>query len=114
MQFEFVTLLQALVSGGLASLAKDPDFVSQTKKEMADAMHTSVDDMESVAQGILSQRSGPIPPAKKKRPVPVPPPPAPHVAPRTSTPPDPAVRRKRRPVPIIPSSQGLSGSNSQV
>lgn len=98
------------MSGGLASLAKDPDFVSQTKKEMAEAMRTTEDDMESVAQGILSQR-GPIPPAKKKRPVP---PPAPDAAPQTSAPPDPAVRRKRRPVPIIPSSQGLPGSNSQV
>ncbi|XP_056895578.1 dihydropyridine-sensitive L-type skeletal muscle calcium channel subunit alpha-1-like [Takifugu flavidus] len=105
---------EALVSGGLASLAKDPNFVTQTKKEMAEAMRTTEDDMESVAQGILSQRCGPIPPAKKKRPVPVSPPPAPDVAPRTSAPPDPAVRRKRRPVPIIPSSQGLPGSNSQV
>lgn len=108
---ELVLLPQALVSGGLATLAKDPTFVSQTKEEMADAMHTTVDDMESVAQGILSQRSGPIPPAKKKRAVPLPPPPAAH---QTSAPPDPAVRKKRRPVPIIPSSQGLSGSNPQV
>ncbi|TNM87112.1 hypothetical protein fugu_007342 [Takifugu bimaculatus] len=77
---------EALVSGGLASLAKDPNFVTQTKKEMAEAMRTTEDDMESVAQGILSQRCGPIPPAKKKRPVPVSPPPAPDVAPRTSCP----------------------------
>uniref|UniRef100_A0A8C4HFH5 Voltage-dependent L-type calcium channel subunit alpha n=1 Tax=Dicentrarchus labrax TaxID=13489 RepID=A0A8C4HFH5_DICLA len=53
-------LFQALVKGGLGSLAKDPDFVTVTKKEMADAMRTTVDDMESVAQGILSERSGSI------------------------------------------------------
>lgn len=103
------------MSGGLAALAKDPNFVFQTKVEMADAMHTTVDDMESVAQGILSQHSGAIPPVKKKRAVPLPPPPqAFDKTPRTSAPPDPAVRKKRRPVPIIPSSQGFSGSNSQV
>lgn len=98
------------MSGGLASLAKDPNFVSQTKEEMADAMHTTFEDMESVAQAILSQRSGLNLPAKKKRAIPHPP----DAAPQTSAPPDPAVRRKRRPVPIIPSSQGLTGSNSQV
>uniref|UniRef100_A0A8C4HCB2 Voltage-dependent L-type calcium channel subunit alpha n=1 Tax=Dicentrarchus labrax TaxID=13489 RepID=A0A8C4HCB2_DICLA len=67
-------LFQALVKGGLGSLAKDPDFVTVTKKEMADAMRTTVDDMESVAQGILSERSGSIASVKKRRPIPVPPP----------------------------------------
>lgn len=101
------------VSGGLASLAQDPTFVSQTEEEMADAMHTTLDDMESVARVILSQRSGPIPPAKKKRAVPLPPaPPPPPRTPQGTAPPDPSVRRKRRPVAIIPSSRGLSGSNS--
>uniref|UniRef100_A0A8C4HGC7 Voltage-dependent L-type calcium channel subunit alpha n=1 Tax=Dicentrarchus labrax TaxID=13489 RepID=A0A8C4HGC7_DICLA len=60
-------LFQALVKGGLGSLAKDPDFVTVTKKEMADAMRTTVDDMESVAQGILSERSGSIASVKKRR-----------------------------------------------
>uniref|UniRef100_A0A8C2X849 Voltage-dependent L-type calcium channel subunit alpha n=1 Tax=Cyclopterus lumpus TaxID=8103 RepID=A0A8C2X849_CYCLU len=50
-------LHQALVKGGLASLAKDPGFVSVTKEEMADAMHTTVDEMESVAQSILRERA---------------------------------------------------------
>uniref|UniRef100_A0A8D0CPI9 Voltage-dependent L-type calcium channel subunit alpha n=1 Tax=Sander lucioperca TaxID=283035 RepID=A0A8D0CPI9_SANLU len=51
-------LFQALEQGGLASLAKDPGFLSVTKQEMADAMHTTVDEMESVAQDILSKRAG--------------------------------------------------------
>lgn len=106
-------LFQALVKGGLASLAKDPSFVSATKQEMAAAMHTTVGDMESMSQGILSERSGSLAPMKKRRPVPVPPP-APAAAAQLTTQPDPAVRRKRRPVPTIPSSQGLAESNSKV
>uniref|UniRef100_A0A8C9X7B6 Voltage-dependent L-type calcium channel subunit alpha n=1 Tax=Sander lucioperca TaxID=283035 RepID=A0A8C9X7B6_SANLU len=53
-------LFQALEQGGLASLAKDPGFLSVTKQEMADAMHTTVDEMESVAQDILSKRAGSV------------------------------------------------------
>ncbi|XP_034393185.1 dihydropyridine-sensitive L-type skeletal muscle calcium channel subunit alpha-1-like [Cyclopterus lumpus] len=81
---------EALVKGGLASLAKDPGFVSVTKEEMADAMHTTVDEMESVAQSILRERADSVTSVKKRRPVP---------------PADPAVRRKRRPIPMIPSVQ---------
>lgn len=106
-------LFQALITSGLGSLAKDPDFVSVTKKEMADAMHTTVDHMESMAQGILSERSGSIPGMKKRRPIPVPPP-VPTVAAKETAQPDPAVRRKRRQVPVIPSSQESAESNSQV
>lgn len=94
-------------------MAKDPNFVSVTKKEMAVAMHTTVDDMESVARGILSERSGSIPSVKKRRPIPVPPP-APAVAAQKTAQPDLAARRKRRPIPIIPSSQGPAESNSKV
>uniref|UniRef100_A0A3P9QCY5 Voltage-dependent L-type calcium channel subunit alpha n=1 Tax=Poecilia reticulata TaxID=8081 RepID=A0A3P9QCY5_POERE len=65
---------QALEMGGLASLSKDPAFVSVTKKEMADAMHMPVSEMEGVARGILSERSDSVPSVKKRRPVPVPPP----------------------------------------
>lgn len=78
---------------------------------MAAAMHTTVDDMESVAQGILGERSGSLPSVKKRRPVP---PPAPAVAAQTTAQSDPAVRRKRRPIPIIPSSQELAESNPKV
>uniref|UniRef100_A0A8C9X4Y8 Voltage-dependent L-type calcium channel subunit alpha n=1 Tax=Sander lucioperca TaxID=283035 RepID=A0A8C9X4Y8_SANLU len=67
-------LFQALEQGGLASLAKDPGFLSVTKQEMADAMHTTVDEMESVAQDILSKRAGSVTSVKKRRPIPVPPP----------------------------------------
>jgi len=90
------SLLQALVEGGLASLAKDPGFVSVTKEEMADAMHTTVNEMESVARGILSERAGSVTSVKKRRPVP----PA-----AAAGQPDPAVRRKRRPIQLIPSVQ---------
>uniref|UniRef100_A0A3P9QCV4 Voltage-dependent L-type calcium channel subunit alpha n=1 Tax=Poecilia reticulata TaxID=8081 RepID=A0A3P9QCV4_POERE len=65
---------EALEMGGLASLSKDPAFVSVTKKEMADAMHMPVSEMEGVARGILSERSDSVPSVKKRRPVPVPPP----------------------------------------
>lgn len=104
-------LFQALVKGGLASLAKDPSFVSASKREMADAMHTTVDDMESVAQGILSERSGSIASVKKRRPVPSP---APAAAAQEPGQPDPAVRRKRRPIPKIPSSQEPAEASSTV
>ncbi|KAG8002693.1 Dihydropyridine-sensitive L-type skeletal muscle calcium channel subunit alpha-1 [Nibea albiflora] len=104
---------EALVQGGLASMAKDPNFVSVTKREMADAMRTSVDDMESVAQGILSERSSSVASGKKRRPIPVPPP-APAVAAQETGQPDPAVRRKRRPVPMIPSVQEPDEANSKV
>uniref|UniRef100_A0A8C9X746 Voltage-dependent L-type calcium channel subunit alpha n=1 Tax=Sander lucioperca TaxID=283035 RepID=A0A8C9X746_SANLU len=97
-------LFQALEQGGLASLAKDPGFLSVTKQEMADAMHTTVDEMESVAQDILSKRAGSVTSVKKRRPIPVPPP-ATAVAAQATGQPDPAVRRKRRPIPSIPSVQ---------
>uniref|UniRef100_A0A8C9X4U4 Voltage-dependent L-type calcium channel subunit alpha n=1 Tax=Sander lucioperca TaxID=283035 RepID=A0A8C9X4U4_SANLU len=95
---------EALEQGGLASLAKDPGFLSVTKQEMADAMHTTVDEMESVAQDILSKRAGSVTSVKKRRPIPVPPP-ATAVAAQATGQPDPAVRRKRRPIPSIPSVQ---------
>uniref|UniRef100_A0A3P8NRE6 Voltage-dependent L-type calcium channel subunit alpha n=1 Tax=Astatotilapia calliptera TaxID=8154 RepID=A0A3P8NRE6_ASTCA len=62
----------ALEKSGLVSLARDPGFVSLTKKEMAEAMHISVSDMEGVAQGILKERSSSMTPVKKRRPIPVP------------------------------------------
>uniref|UniRef100_A0A3Q3LS83 Voltage-dependent L-type calcium channel subunit alpha n=1 Tax=Labrus bergylta TaxID=56723 RepID=A0A3Q3LS83_9LABR len=85
---------EALVKGGLSSLAEDPGFASVAKNEMAEAMHTSLHDMESVALGILAY-------VKKRRPIPVPPS-APAVAAKATGEPDPAVRRKRRPIPRIP------------
>lgn len=77
-------------------MAKDPDFVSVTKEEMAEAMHIPVSEMEGMARGILNERSGSIPSAKKRRPVPVPPS-APAVGQKNSHP-EPAVRKKRRPI----------------
>uniref|UniRef100_A0AAQ4P5B8 Voltage-dependent L-type calcium channel subunit alpha n=1 Tax=Gasterosteus aculeatus aculeatus TaxID=481459 RepID=A0AAQ4P5B8_GASAC len=82
---------EALAEGGRASLAKDPRFVSATKEETADAVHTTVDELGNARS---------VPSAKKRRPIPVPPPPA-----ATAGRPDPAARRKRRPVPLIPSVQ---------
>ncbi|KAK5601137.1 hypothetical protein CRENBAI_003659 [Crenichthys baileyi] len=91
---------EALERGGLVSLSKDPGFVSSTKKEMADAMHIPVSEMEGMARGILNERSDCIPSVKKRRPVPVPPP----VAAGGQKPgqPEPAVRKKRRPIPTVP------------
>ncbi|XP_067095644.1 dihydropyridine-sensitive L-type skeletal muscle calcium channel subunit alpha-1-like isoform X1 [Osmerus mordax] len=65
---------EALMVGGLDSLAKDPTFVSVAKQEMAEAMHMPVTDMEGVAQGILNGRSGRVTAVKRKRrPIPIPP-----------------------------------------
>ncbi|XP_043982846.1 dihydropyridine-sensitive L-type skeletal muscle calcium channel subunit alpha-1-like [Gambusia affinis] len=93
---------EALEMGGLASLSKDPGFVSVTKKEMADAMHIPISEMEGVARGILSERSDSIPSVKKRRPVPVAPP-IPAGGGQKPSQPEPAVRKKRRPVPTVPS-----------
>lgn len=107
------SVFQALVKGGLTSLARDAGFVSVTKKEMADAMHIPIAEMEGMAQGILNERSGSIPPVKKRRPIPIPPS-GPTVAARETGEPDPAVRRKRRPVPMVPSVQELAEADSKV
>uniref|UniRef100_A0A665X6M9 Voltage-dependent L-type calcium channel subunit alpha n=1 Tax=Echeneis naucrates TaxID=173247 RepID=A0A665X6M9_ECHNA len=53
----------ALVESGLASLAKDADFVSATRKEMADAMSMPMVQMEGMAQGILDERSSSVKPS---------------------------------------------------
>lgn len=95
-------LFQALAEGGLASLARDPGFVSVAKREMADAMHTSVDEMEGVAQGILKERSSCVTSNRKRRPIPIPPS-APALATQQTVQPEVAVRRKKRPIPKIPS-----------
>uniref|UniRef100_A0A665X6S3 Voltage-dependent L-type calcium channel subunit alpha n=1 Tax=Echeneis naucrates TaxID=173247 RepID=A0A665X6S3_ECHNA len=97
----------ALVESGLASLAKDADFVSATRKEMADAMSMPMVQMEGMAQGILDERSSSVKPVKKRRPIPVPTS-GPSVAAQETEQPDPAVRRKRRPIPVIPSVPGGS------
>ncbi|KAM4609952.1 dihydropyridine-sensitive L-type skeletal muscle calcium channel subunit alpha-1-like [Polymixia lowei] len=101
---------EALIEGGLVCQARDPDFLSVTKKEMSEAMHIPVAEMEGMAQGILSGRSGSITSVKKRRPVPTPPSAAYCVRPSVSaettqeaSQPDAAVRRKRRPIPLPPS-----------
>uniref|UniRef100_A0A671X5Q9 Voltage-dependent L-type calcium channel subunit alpha n=1 Tax=Sparus aurata TaxID=8175 RepID=A0A671X5Q9_SPAAU len=58
----------------LSSLARDPSFVSVAKEQMADAIRTSVNDLESMAQDILSERPDSVTSVKKRRPIPVPPP----------------------------------------
>uniref|UniRef100_A0A3Q2Q3M6 Voltage-dependent L-type calcium channel subunit alpha n=1 Tax=Fundulus heteroclitus TaxID=8078 RepID=A0A3Q2Q3M6_FUNHE len=92
---------QALERGGLVSLSRDPGFVSAAKEEMADAMRIPVSQMESMARGILSERSDSVPSVKKRRPVPVPPA-VPAGGPQTPSQPEPAVRKKRRPIPTVP------------
>lgn len=67
---------------------------------MAEAMHIPIAEMEGVAQGILHKRSSGIPSVKKRRPTPVP-----AAAAQETNQPDPAVRRKKRPIPKIPSVQ---------
>ncbi|KAM6977782.1 dihydropyridine-sensitive L-type skeletal muscle calcium channel subunit alpha-1-like [Aplochiton taeniatus] len=63
---------EALIEGGLDALASDPRFVSLTKQEMAEAIHLPVADMEGLAQGILNGRPGRVTSVKKKRrPIPV-------------------------------------------
>ncbi|KAF0036298.1 hypothetical protein F2P81_011610 [Scophthalmus maximus] len=97
---------EALVEGGLASQARDGDFVSVTKREMADAIHIPIPEMEGLARGILNERS-----VKKRRPVPEP---GRHVAAQETRQPDPAVRRKRRPVPTVPSVPKPAKADSKV
>lgn len=81
-------------------------------------MHTTVDEMEGVAQGILKERSGRIASIKKRRPVPVPPR-APAVAAQETDQPEVPMRRKKRPIPMIPSipvqnRQEATEANSKV
>ncbi|TRY66853.1 hypothetical protein DNTS_033024 [Danionella cerebrum] len=63
---------QALRDGGLDSLAEDPQFVSVTKKELAEAIDIGLEDMESMAQGLVNGKSGKVT-KRKRRPIPVPP-----------------------------------------
>lgn len=63
---------QALRDGGLESLAEDPQFVSVTRKELAEAVNVGMEDMESMAQGIVNGQSGKVT-KRKRRPIPVPP-----------------------------------------
>uniref|UniRef100_A0A672LSD6 Voltage-dependent L-type calcium channel subunit alpha n=1 Tax=Sinocyclocheilus grahami TaxID=75366 RepID=A0A672LSD6_SINGR len=63
---------QALRDGGLDSLAEDPQFVSVTRKELAEAINIGVEDMEGMAQGIVNGQSGKVT-KRKRRPIPVPP-----------------------------------------
>uniref|UniRef100_A0A8C6LB90 Voltage-dependent L-type calcium channel subunit alpha n=1 Tax=Nothobranchius furzeri TaxID=105023 RepID=A0A8C6LB90_NOTFU len=103
---------QALERGGLVTLARDPDFVCVSKKEMADAMGMPVNDMEGMARGILNERSrsmsSSIPSVKKRRAVPVPS--FVHAAVQETSQPEPAVRKKRRPIPVIPSRNKIDDS----
>lgn len=80
---------------------------------MAEAMHISVSDVEGVAQSILKERSSSMTPVKKKRPIPVPSP-APAAATVVTGRPDPVVRRKKRPIPTVPSAKGPSETDSGV
>lgn len=49
--------LQVLISEGLGLYARDPKFVAFAKREIADACHMTVDEMESAANDLLSSGS---------------------------------------------------------
>ncbi|KAG7520273.1 dihydropyridine-sensitive L-type skeletal muscle calcium channel subunit alpha-1-like [Solea senegalensis] len=102
--------------GGLGSMARDEAFVSATKQEMAEAMRIPVNEMEGLARGILKERSDSIPSVKKRRPIPAPPPDPPVPAQETGSQmqPDPAVRRKRRPIPMVPAAHKVEDTDSKV
>lgn len=53
-------------------MADDPQFVSVTRKELAEAINIGVADMEGMAQGIVNGQSGKVT-KRKRRPIPVPP-----------------------------------------
>lgn len=45
-----------LISEGLGLYARDPKFVAFAKREIADACHMTIDEMESAATDLLSRR----------------------------------------------------------
>lgn len=45
------------MSEGLGLYAQDPNFVAFTKREIADACHMTLDEMESAATDLLSRKS---------------------------------------------------------
>lgn len=47
---------QVLISEGLGLYARDPKFVAFTKREIADACHMTIDEMESAATDLLSRK----------------------------------------------------------
>lgn len=49
--------LQVLISEGLGLYARDPKFVAFAKREIADACHMTVDEMESAANDLLGTGS---------------------------------------------------------
>uniref|UniRef100_A0A3B3TT24 Voltage-dependent L-type calcium channel subunit alpha n=1 Tax=Poecilia latipinna TaxID=48699 RepID=A0A3B3TT24_9TELE len=51
--------LQVLISEGLGLYARDPKFVAFAKREIADACHMTVDEMESAASDLLSSGINP-------------------------------------------------------
>lgn len=53
--FFFFFIFQILISEGLGLYAKDPKFVDFAKREIADACHMTIDEMESAATDLLSQ-----------------------------------------------------------
>ncbi|KAG9353088.1 hypothetical protein JZ751_017664 [Albula glossodonta] len=61
-----------LIRGGVEALAWDPGFVTMTKREMAEAMHIDLDDMEGMAEVILNGRRGHVV-KRRHRPIPTPP-----------------------------------------
>uniref|UniRef100_A0A8C2L1V3 Voltage-dependent L-type calcium channel subunit alpha n=1 Tax=Cyprinus carpio TaxID=7962 RepID=A0A8C2L1V3_CYPCA len=53
-------------------LSMNPQFVSVTRKELAEAINIGMEDMEGMAQGIVNGQSGKVT-KRKRRPIPVPP-----------------------------------------
>uniref|UniRef100_A0A6Q2Y5Z0 Voltage-dependent L-type calcium channel subunit alpha n=1 Tax=Esox lucius TaxID=8010 RepID=A0A6Q2Y5Z0_ESOLU len=58
MMFLLICNSPVLISEGLGLYAKDPKFVAFAKREIADACHMTIDEMESAASDLLSRGSG--------------------------------------------------------
>ena len=56
-QSSVLVSLQVLISEGLGLYARDPKFVAFAKREIADACHMTVDEMESAASDLLGSGS---------------------------------------------------------
>ncbi|RVE70523.1 hypothetical protein OJAV_G00065270 [Oryzias javanicus] len=89
---------EVFVKGGVNSSGRNPSYDSLAKRE------TAADGMEGTSQDVVMERS-----KKKRRPVPAPPTTKQHTGP-----PDPAVRRKKRPIPTIPCQTKSDNADSAV
>lgn len=56
--FCFLFWKQILISEGLGVYARDPKFVNFAKREIAEACHMSLDEMESAATDLIARGAG--------------------------------------------------------